>query len=113
MQEVAKGRKRKCERDLFQWFTLWRSRSLPIMDAILQAKANEFTELFEEKSFVCSNGWLDRFKKRRNIRSGKVVGETASVCSSDINHWMQNIWPDIIHNYDEKYIFNADETDLF
>ncbi|GBN25710.1 Tigger transposable element-derived protein 6 [Araneus ventricosus] len=26
---------------------------------------------------------------------------------------MENIWPDIIHNYDEKNIFNADETDLF
>ncbi|GBO40494.1 hypothetical protein AVEN_79255-1, partial [Araneus ventricosus] len=48
-----------------------------------------------------------------NIRSGKVVGEAASVCSSDINHWMQNVWPDIIRSYDEKDIFHADETGLF
>ncbi|GBO35301.1 Tigger transposable element-derived protein 4, partial [Araneus ventricosus] len=109
MQEAEKG---NVEEALFKWFTLQRSRNLPIMGAILQAKANEFAELFEEKSFFCSNGWLDRFK-RHNIRSGKVVGKAASACSSDISHWMENVWPDIIRNSDEKDIFNADETDLF
>ncbi|GBN34629.1 Tigger transposable element-derived protein 4 [Araneus ventricosus] len=113
MQEVAKSRKRKCGRDL-KWFTLQRSKNFPITSAILQAKAIEFAELFEEKSFVCSDGWLDRFKKRHNIRSGKVVGEAASICSCDINHWMKNVRPDIIRNYDEmKHFFNADETGLF
>ncbi|GBN24794.1 Tigger transposable element-derived protein 4 [Araneus ventricosus] len=87
-----------------------RSRNLPIKGPILQAKANEFAERFEEKSFVCSNGWLDRFKKRHNIRSGKVVGESASVCSSDMNHWMESV---IIPIYDEKDICNSDETGLF
>ncbi|GBM21213.1 hypothetical protein AVEN_265818-1 [Araneus ventricosus] len=66
------------------------------MGAILQAKANELTELFEEKSFVCSNEWLDRFRKWNNIRSGKVVGEAASVSSSDIKHWMENVWPETL-----------------
>ncbi|GBM83827.1 hypothetical protein AVEN_134527-1 [Araneus ventricosus] len=100
MQEVAKSRK-NVEEALFNSFTLQRGRNLPITGAILQAKANEFAEHFEDKSFVCSNGWLDRFKKRRNIRSGKVVGEAAGVCSSDINHWTKNVWPGIIRNYDE------------
>ncbi|GBM87228.1 Tigger transposable element-derived protein 4 [Araneus ventricosus] len=52
------------------------------------------------------DGWI-------GLRSGKVVGKAASVCSSDINHWMENVWPDIIHNDDKKDIFNADETGLF
>ncbi|GBO02410.1 Tigger transposable element-derived protein 4 [Araneus ventricosus] len=55
--------------------------------------------------FVPMDGWM-------GLR-GKVVGEAASVCSSDINHWMENVWPDIIRNYYEKDIFNADETGLF
>ncbi|GBM13880.1 Tigger transposable element-derived protein 4 [Araneus ventricosus] len=113
MQEVARGRKRNAEEALFKCFTLLRSRNLLTTGAILQAKANEFAEHFEEQSFVCSNGWQDRFKKRRNIRSGKFVSENSSVCSSDINHWMEDVWPDIIGNYDEKNIFNADETGLF
>ncbi|GBN31364.1 Tigger transposable element-derived protein 4 [Araneus ventricosus] len=112
-KRLRKAEKENVEEALFKWFTLQRSRNLPVTGAILQAKANEFAELFGEKSFVCSNGWLDRFKKRHNIRSGKVVGEAANVCSSDINHWMENVWPDIIRNYDEKDIFNADETVLF
>ncbi|GBN84748.1 hypothetical protein AVEN_8118-1 [Araneus ventricosus] len=49
----------------------------------------------------------------RGLRSGEVVGEAASVCSSDINHWMGNVWPGILRNNDEKDIFNADETGLF
>ncbi|GBO14628.1 hypothetical protein AVEN_76236-1 [Araneus ventricosus] len=106
MKVVEIGIKRKCGRGL-KWFTLQRSRNLPITGANLQTKANEFAELFEEKSFVCSNGWLDRFKKRHNIRSGKVVGEAASVRSSDINHWMESVRPDIIRNYDEKDIFST------
>ncbi|GBL80978.1 Tigger transposable element-derived protein 4 [Araneus ventricosus] len=112
-RRLRKAEKVNVEEALFKWFTLQRSRNLPIADAILQAKGNEFAELFEDKSFVCSNGWLDRFKKRHNIRSGKVVGEAASVCSSDINRWIENAWPDIIRNYDEKDIFNTYETGLF
>lgn len=109
---------RKAEREnvddaLLKWFTLQRSRNLPITGAILQAKANEFAELFDEKGFVCSNGWLDRFKKRNNINCGKIVGEAAGVCTSDVAYWIENVWPDIISNYDEKDIFNADEAGLF
>ncbi|GBO26038.1 Tigger transposable element-derived protein 4, partial [Araneus ventricosus] len=106
-KRLRKAEKENVEEALFKWFTLQRSRNLPITGAILQAKANEFAGLFEENNFVCSNGWLDR------LGSGKVVGEAASVCSSDINHWMENVWPDITRNYDEKDIFNADETGLF
>ncbi|KAG8179936.1 hypothetical protein JTE90_025261 [Oedothorax gibbosus] len=58
--------------------------------AILQAKANEFAELLDEKGFVCSNGWLDRFKKR-NINCGKIVGEAAGVCNSDVTYWMEHV----------------------
>ncbi|GBO34189.1 Tigger transposable element-derived protein 4 [Araneus ventricosus] len=112
-KRLRKVEKEKVEEALFKWFTLHRSRNLPITGAILPAKANEFAELFEEKSFVCSNGWLDRFKKRHNIRSSKVVGEAANACSSDINHWMENVCPHIIRNYYEKDIFKADETGLF
>ncbi|GBM08638.1 Tigger transposable element-derived protein 4 [Araneus ventricosus] len=112
-KRLRKAEKENVEEALFKLFTLQRSRNIPITGSILQAKANEFSELFEEKSFVCSNGWLDRFKKRHNIRSGKVVDEAPSVCSSDINHWMGNVWPGIIRNYYEKEIFKADETGLF
>ncbi|GBM18126.1 Tigger transposable element-derived protein 4 [Araneus ventricosus] len=112
-KRLRKAEKENVEEALFKWFTLKRSKNLPITGTILQEKANEFAALFEEKSFVCSNGWVDRFKKWHNIRSSKVVGEATSVCSSDINHWMVNFWPDIIRNYDEKDIFNTDETGLF
>ncbi|GBN10847.1 Tigger transposable element-derived protein 4 [Araneus ventricosus] len=105
-KRLRKAEKENVEESLFQWFTVQRSRNLPITGALLQAKANEFAELFQEKSFAPMDGWI-------RLRSGKVVGEVSSVCSSDINHWMENVWPDIIRNHDEKDIFNANETGLF
>ncbi|GBM88364.1 hypothetical protein AVEN_265897-1 [Araneus ventricosus] len=58
------------------------------------------------------DGWIG-LRSGTTLGAAKVVSESASVCSSDINHWMENVWPDIIRNYDEKDIFNADETGLF
>lgn len=109
---------RKAEREnvddaLLKWFSLQRSRNLPITGALLQAKATEFAELFGETGFVCSNGWLDRFKKRNNITCGRIVGEASSVCPTDVSDWMENVWPEIIRDYAEKDIFNADEAGLF
>ena len=47
------------EEALLKWLTIQRDRNLPVSGPVLQIKANEFAEKFEEKGFVCSNGWLD------------------------------------------------------
>ncbi|GBN34163.1 hypothetical protein AVEN_159179-1 [Araneus ventricosus] len=51
-KRLRKAEKENVEEGLFKWFALQRSRNLPITGTILQAKANEFAEFFEEKS-VC------------------------------------------------------------
>ena len=35
-------------------------------------------KLFGYKDYVCSNGWIDRFKTRHNITFGKISGEVMS-----------------------------------
>ncbi|GBM74622.1 hypothetical protein AVEN_128305-1 [Araneus ventricosus] len=51
-KRLRKVEKENVEEALFKWFALQRSINLPLTGAILPAKANEFAELFEEKSFV-------------------------------------------------------------
>ncbi|XP_025208664.1 tigger transposable element-derived protein 6-like [Melanaphis sacchari] len=60
----------------------------------------------------CSNGWLEKFRKRNNISFKSVCGEAASVDEEAVNNWKAKI-PEIIANYAECDIFNADETGLF
>lgn len=112
-KKLRKAEKENVEEALLKWFTIQRDRNLTVTGAMLQAKANEFAEKFEEKAFVCSNGWLDRFKKRNCISCGKVVGEEASVRKLDVEKWKNEVWPDIIQSYEEQDIFNADEAGLF
>lgn len=112
-KKLRRAERENVEEALLKWFTIQRNRNLPVTGAMLQMKANEFAERFEEKAFVCSNGWLDRFKKRNNISCGKIVGEAASVCASDVEKWKDQVWPDVIQNYEENDVFNADEAGLF
>ncbi|GBL97010.1 hypothetical protein AVEN_215975-1 [Araneus ventricosus] len=66
-KRLRKAEKENVEEALFTWFTLQRNRNLPIKDAILQAKANEFAELFQEASFVPMDGWI-------GLRRGTTLG---------------------------------------
>lgn len=112
-KKLRRAERENVEEALLKWFTIQRDRNLPVSGPMLQAKANEFAEKFEEKGFVCSNGWLDRWKKRNNISYGKIVGEAASVCATDVENWKSQVWADLIKEYEEKDIFNADEAGLF
>ena len=52
--------------------TIWVENALQagliITDSILLTKALGFTFLFSEDKFKGSNGWVDNFKKRHNLR---------------------------------------------
>lgn len=67
----------------------------------------------ENTEFVCSRSWVERFKKRHNISSGKIVGESAGVNMNVVDDWLNNVWPTIRDSYEYKDIYNADETGLF
>lgn len=112
-KKLRKADHKDVEEALLKWFSIQRSRNLPVSGQMLQTKANEFAMQFGVSSFICSNGWLDRFKKRNNINSGKIVGESGSVSISDVEDWKINVWSDISRHYEEKNIFNADEAGLF
>ena len=65
------------------------------------------------EGFQCSDGWLDRFKKRRAITFRIVSGEANSVPKDIVDDWLCNELPSLLEEYDPKDVFNADETGLF
>ena len=100
---------------LFKWFTQHRKNNIPISGSILQTKAQEFGTMLEREgnAFLCTASWIERWKKRHNVCSGKIVGEAAVVDEDKVNDWLINKWPNIRENYSENDIFNGDETGLF
>ena len=66
----------------------------------------------DHDDFSASNGWLESFLKRYNIRLSALSGESAEVPMDVIEEWTQRL-PDILAGYDPKDVFNADETGLY
>lgn len=61
------------------WFCEARSRSIPITGPLIQEKAAMLSLQYGHDDFMASNGWLDRWKKRYNVKNGVLSGEGADV----------------------------------
>ena len=64
---------------LYAFFNQARAKNIPISGPILQSKALQFAEELDVEDFRASNGWLDAWKKRYNIKQFKISGESADV----------------------------------
>jgi hypothetical protein len=58
---------------------------LAISDNILSTKALEFAFLCNEPKFKGSDGWIDNFKKRHNLKQYNIHGEAASAPLQDLD----------------------------
>lgn len=96
----------------FAWFTAARAKNLPISGPILQQKARDIAIFLGNTEFTASNGWLQSFRNRYDIRFHVVSGESNDVDSKIVENWRNNL-PVSIENYEMKNIANADETSLF
>ncbi|XP_049947746.1 uncharacterized protein LOC126455998 [Schistocerca serialis cubense] len=85
--------------------------TVPFSGPLLMVKAEEVAKKLKSKEFLCSGGWIERFKQRHGIIFSKVRGKTNSVNAATIQQWLTTIWPKIREGYAD--IFNADETGIF
>ena len=89
-----------------------REHGLPVSGEIIQQKALTFARKLDMHDFTASNGWLEKFKKRNNMTFRRITGEGTSVDLVRVTDWKQTI-TEILGNYTEDNIYNADETALF
>ena len=75
-------------------------------------KAKEIAERLQVPNFKASNGWLDRWKKRYNIRHVKINGESGGVSGLTVESWKERL-PQLLHDYECRDIWNLDETSCF
>ena len=80
---------------------------------MLQEKAKRASEELGDSEFTAFvNGWLDRFKKRFNIKSKNISGEAGGVREETVTSWQERL-PNILSGYSPENIFNMDETGKF
>ena len=62
--------------------------------------------------FKASHGWLDKWKKRYNVKYLKICGESGDVHNETVKSWKERL-PEIVRAYDKDNIWNMDESGLF
>lgn len=98
---------------LFVWFQQMMAQGAVMNGPMLVEKANQLATTLEYENFEPSNGWLERWKNRHNIRFFKLHGEKAAADHESAENWINNTFSGLIENYHPDDIFNADETGLF
>ena len=108
------------ERMLWLWQTMATNKGISVSDSLLIEKAKEFGQMLgicEGSSFMYSEGWLEKFKKRFNLKLYKIVGESGSVSEELIaksrKEVREFIFKWIKNGGKLENIFNLDETALF
>ena len=98
---------------LHRWFVQARERKTPVSGHVLKEKAEKFAATFAIEGFQCSNGWIDRFKQRHDLKFKTIVGEKGEVNSEITSHWLKDVYTTLVEGYKPEDIYNADETGLF
>jgi len=97
---------------MYRWFSLARQRSVPVSGPMLQEEARLVAEKMGYREFKASNGWLENFKKRHNLRQFAVSGEAADVAEETVEGWHERM-KILMEGYKPEDIWNEDETGCF
>lgn len=98
------------EESLLGWLKQARTLGIPITGPAVQSKGRELAVLMGHPDFVCSQGWLHRFKARHGImfrpHNQLSNGESASKGGDD---WLSGTLPRLLVEYSPQNIFSAGE----
>ncbi|XP_064488392.1 tigger transposable element-derived protein 4-like [Ornithodoros turicata] len=103
---------RDLEDVLVTWIQRARSANLPVNGPVLRAKGEEIATRLDIE-FSCSDGWMDRFRKRHGLVFRSVVGEAAAVDETVCQDWRSSRLRQLLEEYDPADVYNADETALY
>ena len=71
-----------------------------------------YAEQLGHSAFSGSNGWLEKWMTRHNVRLSCLSGEAVDVDANVLDDWYRRL-QSVCEGYELRNIFNADETGLF
>ena len=93
-------------------FCMAREALIPVSGPMIQEEALQIALKLNVTGFTASNGWLEKWKTRHNVKQFSVAGEDREVNAETLETWAERL-PEIVKGYELKDIWNADETGLF
>ena len=98
---------------VYEWYCLARQRNIPISGPLLQEEALQIVKTIDpETKFKASNGWLESFKRRHNLKQMTISGECADVQEETVAGWIERL-KILISGYKPEDVWNTDETGCF
>jgi hypothetical protein len=94
------------------WYRQARASNIPIDGTILRGKAKMIAAQLNTENCTASKGWIVRFKDRHGLVYKKLAGESAAVDSESTEARLERL-PSLLEGYEQRDIYNADETGLF
>ena len=89
----------------YRCYTMARERGVLISGPMLQEEARIVAERLNVENFKASNGWLESFKKRHNIKQFVASGEAGGVSEETVRSWHERL-PSLLRGYEAKDIWN-------
>ncbi len=71
----------------------------------MSEKTKQIAVHLGKSNLKASRGWLDKWKKRYNIKYLKICGESGDVHNEMVKSWKQRL-PEIVRAYDKDNIWN-------
>ena len=97
---------------LYDWYCLACSKNLYPNGPQLMEKARQIATALDKSRFKGSNGWLEKWKSRYNIKQFTISGESGDVSGVTVDAWIEKI-PEILAGFAKVDILNLDETALW
>lgn len=99
-------------KSLYKWYTLACSKNIFPIGPQLIEMTKQIAKVLGKDDFKGSNAWLEKWKKRYNIKQLQVSGESGDVQGPTVDSWKERL-PELIAGYARNDIWKVDETGLF
>lgn len=99
------------EQSLVKFIKLARDNRMPVTSDVIKTKARKLRDErnISEDVFKVSNGWLQKFLRRHNVRSVRLYGEAGEVNVDGMRDEMISFCRKL-SGYQPQYIYNQDES---
>ncbi|KAF2361370.1 DDE superfamily endonuclease domain, partial [Trinorchestia longiramus] len=120
-KRLRKAVREDVEEAVYLWYKQVTEMNTPVSGPKLCKKAKEFAVKLGHKDFKASNGWLDRFKHRKNVQISRNVKPIKTSLAGyelpDFENNPQNfdsvVLPTLLLEHNARDVFFADEFGIF
>lgn len=99
------------DKEVYDFFLQCREKNIPVSGGALQRHALISSLKLGHNDFTASNGWLDSFTYRHQLKLATLHGESADVDPEVCAQWREKL-PEIMQGYKPEDIYNCDECGI-